>query len=121
MGKIAVKLKQFNESDVLNRDLVIQMLEYEDKLEPIYILHRKTLTHFGFTSDTNSVTTYRTILKIYYRSPTDYDTEVINASTYMRNNRCIFYTVPIIEIGDTIPNVKVNTLNNTDNYSIHQV
>jgi len=122
----------FGDAQLVNRELVIRMLQWESEfmcstegqaryktpgsgqftsLDNEYAFNRRVLREFGFTTNDRSVMNYRRIFRTYFRSPTDYDTEVINASHYMRNNRCVFYTTPEIKIGDTIPNVPLLTTN----------
>lgn len=124
----------FGDNELLNRELVINMLKWESEfmcspegqaryktdgsgqftsLTNEYAFNRMVLRIFGFNTNANSVENYRLIFKTYFRSATDYDSEVINSSHYMRNNRCIFYTAPEINIGDQIPNVPLFASHNT--------
>ena len=66
----------FSTTDLNNRDLIIKMLKYEDtiykseigqnafksfglgQLEPLLVINRMTLIHFGFNTDDNSFYTY---------------------------------------------------------------
>ena len=121
----------FTENMVTQRDLVIKMLVYEEKiatsewgqaryrnplnkprisLEVEYMFNRKTLSYFGFDTSDQSLQNYRTIFKTYFHSPDDYDKEVIESSYYMRNNRCVFYKGPILEVGDIIPDCSLFNL-----------
>jgi hypothetical protein len=125
--------KEFTVDELSNRDLVIRMLKWESEfmcseegqqryrtigsgqftsLDNEYAFNRRVLREFGFITNDNSVANYRRIFQTYFRSPTDYDTEVIQASHYMRNNRCVFYTTPEIHIGDQIPDVPLLTNGN---------
>lgn len=128
MGLIDEDLIPFTKDHVLNRDLVIKMLSYEeeytrskegqalyrDKLNRPRIsldvekkINRHVLIHFKFDSTNDSLEMYRSIFKNYYQSPTQYDAEVLNSVHYMRNNKCVYYDKPIIQIGDTIPNCRL--------------
>lgn len=132
MGKItkAIPSVPFTMEDVNTRDMIIHMLQWEQdrmrsdigqdryknplnlpyvSLTNEYAFHRETLSHFGFDTSDESVENYRKIFPTYFRSPDDYDKEVINSAYYMKNNRCIYYTTPIINVGDTIPNVPIWT------------
>jgi hypothetical protein len=127
---------------IFDRQLVINMLNYEEhvatsdegqqryrnklnrptiSLDNEYAFNRMTLQHFGFNTDNNSVNNYRSIFRTYYHSPDDYDKEVINASYYMRNNRCIYYTSPILHIGDVIPDCPLLELDGTTNTSLYDI
>ena len=79
-------------------------------LEPEYILARIVLSQFGFDTSLESIANYRKIFKHYYRSATDYDHEVINSVYYMRNNRLMFYTTTMPQIGDKLPESQLYTL-----------
>ena len=112
----------FTVQNVKDKSLVIKMLQYEEELATSdwgqeqyrnhnstvslnteYLFNRKTLTYFGFDTSDESVSNYRSIFSNYFNSPTDYDADVIGASYYMRNNRCVFYTAKPLEQGDIIP------------------
>lgn len=116
----------FTSDHVLDRDLVIKMLRYEDAnikseygqsryKDPLNLpyvsltnekaFNRMTLDAFGFTTEDEDVENFRTIFRTYYNSPTDYDKDVIDSIHYMKNNKLMFYEKPIIKIGDSIPNV----------------
>ena len=132
MGKSTFKEKRpFTHDCVMDRDLVIQMLKFEEEynnsdegqlihktllnnartsLFTIYTIHRVVLDHFDFDTSDESVETYRTIFKTYFRSPKDYDKDVINSAFYMRNNRCVFYERPELDIGDKMVNCDILTL-----------
>jgi hypothetical protein len=143
--------RNFTEDDIKNRELVLKMLKYEDEiihgdigksiydnesyehyssLETTYVIHRITLNAFGFKTNENDLKNYRKIFKNYYNSPTDYDKEVIESVTYMRENKCMYYTGKNYEVGDSYESVelyelsgknKVNLfdkINPEDNYTI---
>lgn len=113
----------FRVEHVGDRGLVLRMLRFEDEvihsergasiyqrhpdsatsLIPEKTIHRVVLKHFGFDTSDQSVEIYRTIFRQYYRSPIDFDQEIMQAVTYMRENRTVFYTTPSIEIGSTLP------------------
>lgn len=123
--------KRFTRDDVLNRDLVIEMLRREEELTKSNVgqnmyrnsfnnpfislevekaLNRLVLSEFGFDTSDESVEMYRTIFKTYFRSPKDYDREVIESVHYMRENKCVFYTFPPMRTGQKIPNVDLYRL-----------
>ena len=127
MGICDERLVPFTKESVQDRDLVIKMLQWEERFirddtkgqllyknefyRPLRSLdvektaQRYTLTHFGFESTDEDLKNYRSIFKHYFQSPHDYDKEVINAAHYMRENRCIYYDQPIVEVGSKIPDV----------------
>ena len=128
MGKIDQDFepRPFTEEDIRNKDLIIKMLKFEDSiilgpmgasiyanpfynprisLEPYYAMHREVLTHFGFDTQDYSVDNYRKIFSHYYKSATEYDNEVLSSVTYMRENKCVYYTKPEIKVNDIIPDV----------------
>jgi hypothetical protein len=135
MGITPKKKVGFTQDDVLNRDLVIKMLKFEEELtkseygQNLYknplnnpfvsltvekALNRKVLSEFGFDTSDYSVEMYRTIFKTYFHSPTDYDEEVISSVHYMRENRCVFYENEKLEIGQSIPNCPLYTLEGSE-------
>jgi len=122
--------QEFTNTELANRDLIIRMLKWESEymcspegqqryrtigsgqftsLDNEYAFNRRVLREFGFATTDASVANYRRIFGTYFRSPSDYDTEVIQSSHYMRNNRCVFYTSPEIHPGDQIPDVPLLT------------
>lgn len=125
-------LVPFTDQTLLNRELIIRMLKYEDTLilgdigrkiytDPSYevskslfsenVIHRMVLTHFEFDTSDDSVFTYKKIFRTYYKSPTDYDNEVLQSVAYMRENRCVYYTEPEINVGDVIDDCRFYELN----------
>lgn len=122
MGKTEQTItKLFTFDNVLDKNLVIKMLQYEDTfgkgnegqkifstkvslpqttLQSIYAIHICVLTHFGFDTTSMSVENYRTIFKTYYESLTKYDSDVTNSGYYMKNNLCVFYKLPKPKIGN---------------------
>ena len=124
-------LIEFTEEHLLDKELVIQMLTYEEKLtksdygQDLYrnplnkpfvsltiekALNRKVLIHFGFSPSDASVEMYRSIFRTYFNSPTDYDKDVISSVHYMRENKCVFYETPDLHLGDSIPDCPLYTL-----------
>lgn len=132
MGKISnTCLVPFTKQDVLNKELVIKMLNYEEALtksdygQGLYkntlnnplisltiekALNRATLSQFGFTTSGQSVEMYRTIFKTYYRDATDYDKEVLDSVHYMRENKCVYYKNKPLQIGEKIPDCELYNL-----------
>jgi oligoribonuclease NrnB/cAMP/cGMP phosphodiesterase (DHH superfamily) len=125
-------LKKFTTDNIKNKELVIQMLEYEDSiikgdigksiyedssfehfssLEPMYVIHRIVLNNFNFQTDDDDIDNYRKIFAYYYKSPVDYDKDVINSVAYMRENKCVFYTNKDFNIHDTFENIEMYNLN----------
>jgi len=135
-------IKPFTESDLLNRTLVIEMLKYEDQLindeqfgqeiyknefngkgtslDPQFIIQRSVLDNFGFDTTDESLLRYREIFRTYYKSATDYDKEVLDSVTYMRENRCVYYTSPVIKVGDKIPDVNLYKLDGKTVMGLHK-
>jgi hypothetical protein len=74
-------------------------------------MHRITLNAFGFKTNDEDIQNYRKIFKNYYNSPTDYDKEVIESVTYMRENKCIYYTGKNYDVGESYENVELYELN----------
>lgn len=135
-------IRGFTHTDVLSRDLVINMLRYEDSIgrsevgqnmyknlfnEPRVslnvekALNRMTLSKFNFDTSEESLANYRTVFRTYYKGPNDYDHEVINSVYYMRNNRCVFYTEPKISVGDKIPDCTVYELDGQTPVTVHSL
>jgi len=143
MGKISLgDLKPFTKEHVLDKNLVIEMLKYEEELtksdigQSLYqnplnkplislnvekTLNRMTLTKFGFNTDDDSVETYRTIFKTYYKSPIDYDAEVLNSVHYMRENKCVYYKNPDLKIGDKIQDCIVTGIDGQIQTSLYDI
>jgi hypothetical protein len=133
--------KPFTEMCVKDRDLVIKMLKYEEQLtksqegQDLYrnrlnnpfvsltvekILNRMVLSHFGFDTTDENVEMYRTIFRMYFQSPFNYDAEVIGSVHYMRENKCVFYRLPPLQIGDIIPDCDLYELNGVTKTTLHQ-
>lgn len=143
MGKKDIsQSKPFTSDDVKNKQLVIQMLNYEEQLTKSDIgqsmykntlnrplvslnieksLNRLTLTHFNFDTTDKSVETYRTIFRTYYKSADDYDQDVLNAVHYMRENKCVYYKTPPLQIGDKIPNCTLYNLDGKVTTTLYDV
>ncbi len=124
--------KTFGPEQVKDKALVLEMLGYEDTLihgeeaQATYkaframghhsmdverMTGRQTLAHFGYSTDDDSLANYRTINRSYYKSPTDYDPDVLKAVTYLRANRCLRYLLPLPSLGDTCPNPVIHPYN----------
>jgi len=124
----------FTEEHINNKKLVVQMLKYEDSIilgdegKSIYqdetydhfttleakdTFNRIALNHFNFKTTDDDVINYRKIFLNYYRSPFDYDADVINSVAYMRENRCVFYKGRDYNINDTFEDVSILTTSKT--------
>ena len=120
--------EEFTQNNIADRFLVLSMLRYEDELymgstgqeifknnynrllQPHYIIQRIVLRKFGFNTSDTSLKEYRNIFKHYYHSSTEYDQEVINSVVYMRENKCIYYTAPVLKVGDSFPDCELYLL-----------
>ena len=143
-------LNKFTIENVKDKQLVINMLQYEDSiikgdigksiyedtsfehyssLEPMYVIHRIVLNTFNFETCDDDIDNYRKIFAYYYKSPSEYDYDVINSVAYMKENKCVFYTNKDFNIHDTFENIdmydlkknKINLfdkINKEDNYTI---
>ena len=124
------RLKDFTSRHLVDRDLIIKMLKYEDSiiLSPVGIEIRKlypdgldsdiiinkiTLNNFDFKRDHKSLQNYRKIFRTYYKSPSEYDKEVMDSVAYMRENKCVFYKLPEPQIGEVLPNCDIYKLNDS--------
>jgi hypothetical protein len=136
------KTKSFTKNDVDDKELIISMLQSEEKLirsdygqsryrnaynHPYksltneYAFNRMVLNEFGYDTSDESVEMYRTIFRTYFNSPDDYDKDVINAVHYMRNNKCVFYTASDINIGDDLPDCDLYQLDGTTVTTLHTI
>jgi hypothetical protein len=121
-------IRSFTEDNIKNRELILNMLKYEDEtihgeigksiydnesyehfssLETTYMFHRITLNAFGFKTTDEDLQNYRKIFSYYYKSPTEYDKEILESVTYMRENKCVYYTGKTYNVGDVYDNVEV--------------
>lgn len=133
---------QFTQDNVLDKELIIRMLRREEEIvrstegqnryrnpenKPFrsltneYAINRMVLAEFDFDPSTQSVKSYRNIFRTYYRSPTDYDEEVLNSVHYMRNNRCVYYTSPVISIGQDLPNADLFCIDGQTPKTLHDI
>jgi len=124
-------LRQFTNKIILDRNLIIEMLKYEDKVihsdlgkniyndnsyehytthEAMFAIHRIVLTEFGFKTEDEDVKTYRKIFQTYYLSPHVYDKEVMESVSYMRENKCLYYTGKDYGVGDKFEDIKLYDL-----------
>jgi hypothetical protein len=131
----------FTEETIKDRDLILKLLRYENEiilgedgkkiytdltykprtsLFPEYTIHRKVLSNFGFDTSDESVENYRKIFSFYYQSPTEFDKEVLDSVVYMRENKCVYYTSPIINVGDVIPDTSIYQLDGTTKTTIKE-
>ena len=93
----------FTDEHINNKELVKTMLSYEDTvihgdigkeiyaddsyehfstLEAMYTIHRIVLNSFNFKNTDDDIINYRKIFSRYYKSPFDYDEDVINCTHY---------------------------------------
>lgn len=121
-------LSKFTIEHLDNRQLIINMLKHEDSiihgdigktifedpsyehyssLEGMHSIHRIVLHDFNFMNDDEAVQNYKKIFSKYYRSPTDFDAEVLQSVTYMRENKSVYYTKPDYNVGDTFKTLSV--------------
>jgi len=133
MGRITKKKIEFTKEHIANRELILEMLGYENRvmlgdigknlynsygwdrytsLDTQYAINRMTLDHFDFSTDDKSTQNYRTIFQHYYNSPADYDKEIINSVVYMRENKILFYTDAVLKIDDRYVDVPLLTMDN---------
>jgi hypothetical protein len=124
-------LREFTNEIITNRELIIEMLKYEDQVihgdigkkiyndnsyehytthEAMYAIHRIVLSEFGFRTNENDVKTYRKIFQTYYSSPQVYDKEVMESVSYMRENKCLYYTGKDYGIGDIFEDINLYDL-----------
>jgi hypothetical protein len=124
----ATNYNPFTIENIKDKQLIITMLKFEDTiihgelgesifnddsyehfttLEAMICIHRYVLNHFGFSNKEEDITIYRKIFSNYYKSPTDYDNDVISAVTYMRENKCIYYKDPVYNIGDKFEDTNI--------------
>jgi hypothetical protein len=117
----------FTREHIANKQLVIQLLQYEDSIihsqygQDMYknkcnfpgtslniekARQRIVLNHFAYNTSDESLENYRSIFKHYYHSSTDYDKDVLQSVTYMRENKCVYYTGTQLKIGDTATECK---------------
>lgn len=136
------ELKEFTEDEIKRRDLIIDMLRYEDSLmlgevgkqiygddtlnhltslETFYLFHRMTLNKFNYMTRDKDVSNYRKIFSKYYKNASDYDKEVLDSVCYMRENRCVYYTEPKINIGDNIPNCDLYELDGESKMTLYDL
>jgi hypothetical protein len=134
-------LISFNETHIMNKELILKMLKYEDELflgnngqqfladygenttslEGSKSIQRMTLNNFGFGSTEEDLKKYRTIFHHYYKNSLDYDSDILNSVYYMRENKCLYYKTKPIELGIQIPNTNVYGLDGTTQYDLHQL
>jgi len=127
MGVIKIKYKNFTFDDIKNKELILQMLKFEDKLylsdkgQEIMIDHgnnitnnlgskaiqRLTLNNFRYLSDDENLSIYRKIFSYYYNSSNEYDEDILKSVYYMRENRILYYKEKSITIKSKIPNISI--------------
>lgn len=136
-----VHVKPFTEEDVANKQLVVEMLQFEEEFSKssdgqdmyknpfnnsftsIFVeksINRIVLDKFGFDTSDDSVEMYRTVFRSYYRAPDDYDKDVIDAVHYMRENKCMFYTTPVINVGNMLPDCVIYERDGKTQTTVHE-
>lgn len=140
MGRQKEGLKPFTRDDLHNRALILEMLQAEDNLfmselgqehlthhgglyslEVNRVLQREILAQYGFQSDDESLSNYRSIIHVYYRSPTDYDHEVMNSVVYLRENRLLYYKTTKPQQGEPFVDVEILSLDGKDKVKLSQL
>jgi len=144
MGKFNENLlyRPFTTEDIKNKELILKLLRFEDEyylsslgqnimadkgknnlfsLDGCKTIQRIVLNNFGFTSTDNDITLYRTIFHNYYKSPTNFDKDILYSVYYMRENRLLYYTTPILEIGDIAPDCKLLELDSCNETSLYDI
>jgi hypothetical protein len=142
VGTLADNPIPFTSTHVKNKQLVIQMLNYEENLtksdfgqnlyknilnSPLisltieHAINRLVLAKFGFDTSDLSVSTYRTIFQTYYNSSSDYDPDVLNAVHYMRENKCVYYKQRPLEIGDVIPDCELYEIDGITKTTLYNI
>jgi len=132
----------FTLESIKNKELVIKMLNYEEEYtksdegqvmyhnplnRPLVSLtiekaiQRIVLTRFGFDTSDESLANYRKIFKTYYESPEKYDPDVLNATHYMRENKCVYYKEPPIELGQKIPDCQLYQLDGVTTTTLYDI
>lgn len=127
----------FQLSHVNDKQLILQMLKYEDglylseegqkilksfgdnskTLQGSKTIQRLTLEHFNFNTSPEDLENYRSIFKHYYNSSSDYDSDILNSVFYMRHNRLLYYNTPKITENQIIPDVPLYCIDNNGNTS----
>ncbi len=120
-------LGPFTKKHIFDKELVLKMLSYEDAYifspegqdlyssfgfqrftssEPEFSTARRTLSHFGFDTDDESLSNYRHINANWYKGPHpgQHDPDIMAAVVYLRANKCLRYTLPKPCRGEVIPN-----------------
>ena len=126
MGQTKKQLVPFTEDHVLDKSLMIDLLKKEEilwfgpwgqdvhknkynynrvSLIPQIIIQKRNLVDNGFDPSDESIKNYRSTFRTYWNSPTDYDKDILNAVHYFRNNRILYYTSPILYVGDNVRNI----------------
>lgn len=133
MGKQSDGLKPFTIDDLYNRKLMLEMLRKEDELfmsklgqehltqhggltslEGNKVLQRDILNRFGYLADDDSLRLYRSVIHVYYKSPQEYDREIMNSVVYLRENRLLYYDTMKPRIGQKYVDVDLLTLDGTE-------
>lgn len=135
------KLISFGQTQILNKELILKMLKYEDKLflsdsgqkflneygnnttslEGSKSIQRRTLNNFGFESTDLDLNNYRKIFHHYYNDSENYDLDILNSVYYMRENRCLYYKSPPLKKNQIIPNLNIFGLDGLTHYDLHQL
>jgi hypothetical protein len=132
--------RPFTHEDVKNKELVIKMLKYEDlimlgpvgaaffsdntfshltDLNTYFTIHRIVLADHGFQTNDSDVANYRSIFSHYYKTPFDYEKDVLSSVCYMRENKCVYYKTPEIKVDDSVPDVELFEVDGVSKSSLY--
>lgn len=129
-------MQSFTEEHLHDRALVLRMLGTDEQLlrsdegqrlfrefpgdAAMREMQRRVLCAHGFTQTRQDVNCYRRVCAVYAASPTHYDEEVVQAVTYLRANRLLFYTEHAPILGAALPNVDVYSLSEERFVPLHE-
>jgi hypothetical protein len=96
---------EFSLETIMNKKLILKMLEYEESiingdigkliynnysnehlcfLEFQIAIHKIVLKDFNFSNNESDIQNYKMIFSYYYKSSNNYDKDIINAVSYLR-------------------------------------
>lgn len=129
----------FSDEHIKDKNLILTMKKFEESLyfsndgqkilsdkgmqnmvsfEGVRTIQRLTLKKFNFNASDKSLESYRRIFNYYYKSPFFYDSVVMNSIVYYRENKCLYYTNPTLNIGDTIPECNIISIDDNKTCTI---